>query len=983
MLLVANKFRKRKINGTSGLLWRESKDDQGRSCPAKVDGDLFWPDTEESSCSTSQPICLNTNLEISKRCCGENSIWDESPKCYSLQQDIINPCPDAFVGVDNICMFAIVTTYPPNCPFAETLPYDEYAEYIQTVQYPIWLPINREDGTYGKGLFYWNEQSELYKTPSGFNVSYDELLLDNHCLILIKPQYVKAVPCDELHTAICAYRTLPERTKSFCSQTLGLNCKQSSYSPKSVCFCKQYQSNGNKIELQMPYQNLLYTSLDEVCDIGLERKDNQYFWTYSNVSIEYTNWSPNTEFGTNFAYGAMSSDGWVLRENKFDNKCSLIETFPPNLNDSLVLNYNNISSIFTVSVTNAAYWKQKDNVEEPLLFCYTDAAEDLIVKRLDITKGINNNIFTFLASDGPGHYWCEGFLYPELEVRKSNVYFLPPTNPEYIAVFFHHFTADNNPLSTEYLQYVQNLLKTGILESLPLTSLYPRIMKIVDIFATNSTAVLNFHLTTKTDVDLFQTYSDLLNLDVENFFLTSMLIYSTCIGSETQNAEGKKVLWPTTPFGETAVKPFNDWCVNKEGIVITRTCGGNFIDGAVWSELDRNCFSPESVSPTLILANLLKSCALKYLKLLEDSSSRITSLSDFTSLISGIMQIPPTILKQSQQTYKSTDSILHSVGKILEKIDNVTSETTNYLSIVIFSIEDFYSDTLIWTKTDNDVYSIKYVNSTDMNIFELEQEEDFDLGLRFNKGLIENATRSSDCKKIIVIAYFKPTLFNEDVTRNYTSTVFTTIFPNLDETNSDIQDLVTTIYKHDNPLSEYICSYWTEGYWYHKNVIVESNKTYVCSFQKMANVAMVSKAELSELLVDFLQLECDEALAKTLKLLKEHLNSFTAADVEKLYYLLIKCEDFTDTDIIMNIIDKILQMPLKIITHAMENYSLNFLDLLEAILECRQKSYISEFKHFAVAAQYLKEDNLTGFYIDCHQFKCQIVFTHDYNEIHQ
>uniref|UniRef100_A0A6P7G348 Uncharacterized protein LOC114335403 n=1 Tax=Diabrotica virgifera virgifera TaxID=50390 RepID=A0A6P7G348_DIAVI len=844
---------------------RSIEDATLKSCPAKLDGDLSWPNTEELSCSTSQPICLNTNLEISKRCCGENLTWDEAPKCYSLQQDIINPCPDTFVGIDNICIFAIATTFPPDCPFAETLAYDEYAAYIKTVQYPVWLPISREDGKYGKGLFYWNEQSALYKTTStlsNVNFSHDELLLDNHCLVLIKPDNVKAVPCDEIHTAICAYRTLPDRKKSFCSQTLGQACEQSTYSPKSACFCKEHDKNleGNKIELQMPYQNLLYTSLDEVCDIGLERKDDQYFWTYSNVSIDYTNWSPNTEFGTNFAFGAMSSDGWVLKENK-DNKCSLIEKFPPYLNDSLILRYDNTSFTFTVSLTNAAYWKHKEDMEEPLLFCFTDGAEDLIVKRLDLLKSIINNVFTFLPSEGPGHYWCEGFLYPDLEVRKSNVYFL-------------------------------------------------------------------------------------------------------------------------------SIK-----------------C--NFIDGAVWSELDRNCFSPESVSPTLILSNLLtvknpflyislfidtmkrisdftaedvELCA-RYLQVLEEYGSRITSLSDFTSLISAIMQVPSTILKQSQQTYNSTNSILHSVSKILEKTDTFTNDTTEYLSIVIFSIEEFYSDTLIWTKTDDHAYSIKYVNSTDMNIFELEQEEEFDLGLRFNKGLIENATRSSDCKKIIVIAYFKPTLFNEDVTRNYTSTVFTTIFPNLDETGSDIQDLVTTIYKHDNPLDEYICSYWAEGYWYHKYVIEENNKTFVCSFQKMANVAMVSKANMYDLLTELLELECGVALEQALQYVKEYLSSFTDADVAKLYHILRQCQNFADTDIIMNIIDKILEMPMKLVTNAIEDYSLKFYDLLEGILEYREESYISEFKHFAVAVQYLKEDNLTGFYIDCYQFKCKIVFMHDYTQI--
>ncbi|CAG9858973.1 unnamed protein product [Phyllotreta striolata] len=970
-------------------------------------------------CSLSEPICLKTNNDVAPRCCLLNETWENSTNCSDLQEAISNPCPEGSRLIEDICIFLIkATSYPFLCPYEENLPFDEYWNHINVLNVaPIWLPVERSVGIYGEGLFYWNELSSKYQSPFTGQLKLEKHIVNKNCLIQDENNYVKVVACTDIYTGVCAYRPITKRMKSFCSQVFGSSCKQSDYSTKSKCFCKTHTTNNEtrKAELLIPYQNLLFDSLDEICYIGLEKKGDRFLWINSNIPINYTYWSNNTHFGEKYDLGAMSSNGWVLKSTEDDENCTIIEIFPPVFNASLILSEINSTTLVAISNEMAA-WKQYEHSSEPMIFCFTDAANDAIISKLDMDINIFNSTLEIKFSvldNVPGNYWCEGFAYPDLKAVKSNVYYKNSKNSEFVALISAKYLETVYPLSTEYIKEVYEGFRANLESSLrvfnELADFFPRLYKIVEIDEKNCKLVLNFHITTikSSRIPYTKMYANLsnalANMISPYFNYTSALFTNSCIGFKSGD-----VIWPTIKISATVYQPtmLSDemqpecvWCFDNKGHVATQTCGGDYINGGTWIETSNECnlmynldLSPmlESVvrkeNPEAYISLVHELVATKkfettdveylvsYLKRLSDTKI-VKELDKFVDLVNEILMLDEDVLKQSQLESDSNNKMLRYMYRILEKTDFPFQVIKPHFSIVGLSLETFDESSIFWIKY-NDSINVDFLNyENDI----LGNNPNIHVGLIFNRPMLNNLKRSHS--RIAIVAFFKDSLFKDKYFQTHAPAIFSIIFPDqLIENEESLEGLLTAVYICDNP-QKFSCSYWSKdtlnsSYWYQNSQSNIKGSKIFCNFAKLRNVGLVSTMNITDILEELLQditESCITIFNRINMILYRYSSQLQSKDISLMIQLIERC--FNDTSMALQIVDKILDW----LSHndritsidSNENVEAHLLNTFYLIVNNSNINNISQ-RNFAAFKMDSSSADIVGFHVKTCASNCQI-----------
>ncbi|XP_056629835.1 uncharacterized protein LOC130440596 [Diorhabda sublineata] len=433
---------------------------------------------------------------------------------------------------------------------------------------------------------------------------------------------------------------------------------------------------------------------------------------------------------------------------------------------------------------------------------------------------------------------------------------------------------------------------------------------------------------------------------------------------------------------------------------------GNFIEGASWSDISgQNCsLDWYDVSPTLILEQIINAehpnmymplavlqaqriyemqpndvdLVALYLNILVQQNNDI-NITQLSQLVDAVMKIPQSVLKASQESYKSTDKILNNLLEILRKTNFIGTVTQDYLSITSFSIDTFYSDSIIWRKV-NDTYIVDFFNATDSNIID---EEAFESGIILNQEIMKDINNiSNNNSRIIIIAYFKPTLFNEYFVRDYKSIIYSTLFLNMNISSKNNWDNLLVVIYNNFSSNTFSCSYWNDGFWIHKTTSHSDSKI-LCSFKNTINVGLVSTTNITALLEELQKdISCYDSISKTLMYLKKYLSLFQPIDVSIVYLILDKCKDEDLFHIHMNIVNQLLDLPVNIIQTARTEFNANILQTFEQILIGYNREFpLTEFKNFMVAIQDIDQKNLTGLYISCNKNKCSVKMMHNYSYI--
>ncbi|KAG5881414.1 hypothetical protein JTB14_008925 [Gonioctena quinquepunctata] len=935
-----------------------------KDCPEEVTEQVKWPRTRKYSCTISEPPCISDKMDLLQRCCSENETWDPAPDCFLIQETINNPCPH----VQKSATTAVFSS-------SET----QHSDVL-----PIWVPVIREVGVYGLGPFRWVEPTSSFKSEFEPNEEYflDDYHDDKNCMINNSYNRFEAVLCNETYNAICAYENLSDRKKSFCSQSYGPEevCKQSDYSTRSKCFCLGGQEhNAVGAELLLPYQNLVYKSFtNDTCYMGLGKKENSYIWSNSSLSIDYTNWAKDTVFGEEYIYGGMSAEGWTLRKSQEELNCILYQKEAIVGNGELILRYDNDSGLFTLHLNNSETWVRTLENTHPLVFCFTDTSAITILERINIGDSYEEETGTFSfkpLSDAPGNYWCQGFVYPDVEVKESNEYFLRGYTEEYVMILSTNYTKGTNPLSEIKQEYLQEefCLNLQWSSSSLAENFLPRIFKIFQVDKEHSSIVINFHLTAREDfapLTHFAALRELGQRGFQNFSFVNLLVADTCIGVQTSH-NGQAFTWPPTGLDEVAARPREGWCIDDDGAVINRKCQGNFVDGARWAEFEGQCRIVDSSEITPNLTHILNmntpneyiyqvlelSQDYKILKdndinllskfIMQTSNLTSTDMNAMVNIINNIENVPAGILEDSQSTLQATDRILHYVDKLVNDSNFRDSIHGSNFSVISCDLKADGCDSFL-SERGIIIHSLSSPNPNNFNT-----DDDFVFAIVPNEHSFELSDPNTSITMIVTI--FENSRFFHDPSTQTINTVLSIHIPGFDTS----EDAVTIYAKAPTEsLSE--CSNWkyelekTDGYWDHRGQTVANKSEYICQFSSLRYFSLVSAPNITSELVNISESHVEDKLSRVSELLKLYRRFFKPQDILLVSNLLYRVEKVQELELhaVASIIDDIIDIDRNILYEAGLKFNTSggvFLEHLDRILDgCESVEKIARRNFFTL-----------------------------------
>lgn len=137
---------------------------------------------------------------------------------------------------------------------------------------------------------------------------------------------------------------------------------------------------------------------------------------------------------------------------------------------------------------------------------------------------------------------------------------------------------ETNPSLETNLKNLQNNLKKQVQAASAISTFVPRIYKIVSINDSESSLVINFHVSNTIESITWGTYAELQNFfstQLKTFKYVDFLSVDQCMGMQYKISDDFAVLWPAMPIGQVASKPLQDmYCVGPNGLILRLYCEG-------------------------------------------------------------------------------------------------------------------------------------------------------------------------------------------------------------------------------------------------------------------------------------------------------------------------------------------------------------------------------------------------------------------------
>lgn len=750
--------------------------------------------------------------------------------------------------------------FSPECPFEDPVPFKQYIGVIPHDN-PIWVPVYRNFSSNSIGRLEWTEASDLYgeEVDMDYTTEDDEL---KNCLIYVDSIY-KAVSCDEQYSTVCAYRPLQSQENNYCQQKLNNpDCFPSDFGATTSCFCinnLESATSRSKVcesyaEFIYPYQNIFPDS--QICWIGLEKDSESYIWYSSKQPITYSAWSSHTLF--HYKYGAVRyTSDWILTRSDANLSCGICEeTLSSNEWSSLHLRYDSESKKLILTAMFPENLKIMDT-DGNHVKCFTDTDALLFkAKHPDFYTVEPNEKYTtyrYNASEsGPGYYWCEAFLYPSLELVRSNailVYDRSQFGNEYVLWLIMTYTDDATVTKAA-------ALLTSAFSKLPNGSRLVksiREMKILDFNEEERYSRVIVHITSEvtTGYDREKEYEemqDVVNTVIDSIapnvnaiekFLTSDFCYKSVIITEddTLNFDSTDLGYSATP---------NEICITQNGTLARRNCEGNFIEGAYWGEFNEVCSNSlqrSDVTDDLnellgsnhtvenIITNLTQ-ISEQYERLevidiflisriLRQISNEDVDLQKTATVISNIVNSNRTVLMSSQNNLNSTNDILYHFDRIMMSSQVLNEETHVKIeeNNIIILIADILHDIrgIFLTQSDMSIKAeIAYRNTSWQEILD---NENLIAAIMIPFQLIQQLETALDAPKLIITVFMKDSLFNEESESKVAdlSKIFGVIIPDFHE---DFKAPIQMIFRAEGEDRNKTC-----GYWKFKSSIINSESS--------------------------------------------------------------------------------------------------------------------------------------------------------------
>lgn len=758
-----------------------------------------------------------------------------------------------YLEQNNICYTVLnATAFPPSCPFEDSLSFSDYVDKIPGML-PVWVPVQRNVTNGSMGRFQWIEKSVLYGEEIEIKYEISEGFGVKNCLIYDGSVYT-AVSCEEYYSAICAYRPLQSQANNYCQQKHNNpDCFPSDFNATTSCFCittTEHEASKSEIctnyaEFIHPHQNIFPSS--DTCWIGLERDNIKFWWTSSDQLLSYTAWDVNTDFSQMNIYGAAHySSKWILTPSNAFLSCGICEQTVSFGDAQLLLRYNKTMRMLQLEVHSGDNLKVLDS-DLNHVKCFTDTYTSLFKAKypesFPAREDLENyTVYSYNGSvSGPGFYWCEAFLYPSLQLIRSDAVFVHDRTVhgnEYVLWLTFNYERCTDPTITNAANLVISAFSKVPNSSRLLKSI--REMKVADVDETARTSQVIVHITAEVDtgLDREEEYSQMLCIvdsvmkDINGLRSVDKFLSSHfCYKSET-DAGDITLHWESINIGHSATP--TEICILENGVLARRNCEGNFVDGASWAEFNDTCANnlqrsrvTDNLNDLLesndtagnIVANLTTISEFYeqfeaidiflISRILRQVSAEDVSLNQTAKIISNVIKSKRSILIASQSNLNSTNDILYYFDRIMIS-SNVLSQGVpakiieENVIILIADIQHNISGIAISESATGLVAEIVHKNTSWQSVLEKEILS----AILLPDELIQQLEESSvEDPKLIITVFSKDALFNEEDESEIAdvSKVFGVVIPGFKET---FQAPIQIAFKATDTDRKKTCGFW-------------------------------------------------------------------------------------------------------------------------------------------------------------------------------
>ncbi|XP_063905137.1 uncharacterized protein LOC135124176 isoform X4 [Zophobas morio] len=773
------------------------------------------------------------------------SVTTDEPEDLSTfinyQPETLPKCPQGFTETSTLCYtVSQESSFPPQCPFENVVPFNSYEHILEKIDFPVWLPVQR-DLSNGLGFLLWIELSSRYKTVFDDPFFYTGGIKGKDCLLYHNRSHVEAISCENEHKGICAYDKL-RQNHNLCG-----NCVQNTLNYKSDCVCvERYISTYSKAEFLEPFQNNVYDLLEnEMCTIGLEiTKNGTYVWANSQLELNYSFWAANDN--NTGDYVGLSPAGWILTEEPLE--CSLIQRPAVETHLSLELSVDYVNYELKLQIS------QFPDLDDTLVYCFTDASSFSLLYRysnLNLTYQFDFTMVYQLSpfANASGKYWCEVVRPFNFKVSTSNVVLLQ--NDKFVVIFLLTYYNDINPLGPDVVELIK--------DSLNFSYCPYKISKIIDINEEKKEISVRIHFTCAllTCVDGNVTER---NAEVRT------LIYSLYTNSSKGNLEIMSLSVVDHQF------PFSDHFAWFDSSTDEKTYSSQLFN---LSESDTDCHLMSKLSSSMgrpsSIADIRSKEALEELLLLSQN---------YTNTIAIDVYLISQYMRAEWIHFDEFDNVVNNILNVdkhvlMEAI--IFPATDIWFNLTDPSEESFYDQTLLQTKLDIDA-----VENNGCELVLVENHETFITNKKLilfpntqprNAALINH---SESPKSANMIIFFNDIFFN-DMLVSQSGHVIKSVG------EFTIQNVFLTDLKvFQGETYDHKCAHWTNDW---QNIVSSWEFGFACHFPKSNYFASMDQTTFERTTHTLEQIaECDntcddEEIMSILYQISNRYTEFTSEDV--------------------------------------------------------------------------------------------------------
>lgn len=741
---------------------------------------MIWPSSlTKNQRVDSEPLCITKAQELVTRECDETG-WtpkhDEVPDCARTQtRTSTDLCPPGFSPVlnsNNKIKFCYLLTEPskwdnPCFNLGSTLTifdleYDDVKALISKPAFEdiklAWLPVKRII-PFGPLVWYLpgEKWGEALTVDENFYFSRYSIVQD--CLLVdFEKQTMKTENCSFKYPSLCLSRK---------EHLLPLHCPVGYLAAKyghsdGLCYGIEIHESGstwrqfiesscpNPLQILSKVEGHMLSEISSMYDFelmthcwsGLYWSGKEYLW-HPNTTVSYINWDRKTNYeNASYTKGVISKNNhWLLVDENTNLSCMACQIRADVKEAEVSLQPSGDPDVLHLVIYHpTSLWKVP---EDPGVQCFSNA-KGFVLKaeiedepyrqvKLRFSKNLNTD-HTFdvektvfeveRISDDAGEYWCEGHNSQNFNLVQSNKIIIPTKKLDRHDFVMKLKLLDICPDITTCKPNWKNVAKK--IEQL-LSVKSARFMKIDSIdasFNMEATIHLSVQLINSPNCDskyckIITTYILLLGM-CENILMHYQYKFISLRSTEYclpfGEDENCPLHWELTPIGEN-VAP-KEFCMQSNGLPVTRKCYGSFIEGGTWGTIEGNC--SENYEPTN-RTTFLYQVARGYTDISTTSSfltrDLISVLADKEDLIPAdiyfLAMSLRTIVHMSDENISLIDwgdsmNIARAVNSLMEIDENFMNlaQTMNSSNVLLESVEVILS-MIALNKSNNGSYDFK------------------------------------------------------------------------------------------------------------------------------------------------------------------------------------------------------------------------------------------------------------------------------------